>query len=259
LTPLFQRFNKIQEIDGPLFRGRYKAILVNSDDYLLELSKYIHRNPIEIKDKRQNLTENLCDYKWSSYPSYLGISETPQYLNKELTFSMFGDNQFLIKKYQLFVEGIENEELKDFFLKKNKEAILGNTDFQRKVYNELVDKTHHMKENVKKKITRDINDKLTVDQIISVVSTNFNITKESIISRQIGRKNKNSPRKLTMYLIQKYKDLTLREIANIFELTNTGSVNKSLFMIKSEIEKEVFNKELKKIEKELDLWLMERT
>ena len=138
-------------------------------------------------------------------------------------------------------------------------SIYLNIFFPSPFYNQLLDKNDHRKEKIKDKITKDINNKLTIDKIINVVSQNFNITKESIISKQTGRKNKNSPRKLAMYLIQKYKDLTLRDIANIFELTNTGSVNKSLFMIKIEIEKGLFNKELNKIEKELNLWLMEQT
>ena len=41
-----QRYNRIHHSDGPLFRGRYKAILVEADSYLLELLRYIHRNPL---------------------------------------------------------------------------------------------------------------------------------------------------------------------------------------------------------------------
>ena len=42
-----QRFNKTHHIDGQLFRSRYKSILIDADSYLLELIRYIHRNPIE--------------------------------------------------------------------------------------------------------------------------------------------------------------------------------------------------------------------
>ncbi len=45
-----QRYNRLRRTDGPLFRGRYKAIIVDADDYLLPLSRYIHRNPIEVKE-----------------------------------------------------------------------------------------------------------------------------------------------------------------------------------------------------------------
>ena len=42
-----QRFNRIHGCDGPLFRGRYKSILVEAETYLLELLRYIHRNPLK--------------------------------------------------------------------------------------------------------------------------------------------------------------------------------------------------------------------
>ena len=40
-----QRYNVLNKCDSTLFRGRYKSILVNADSYLLELVRYIHRNP----------------------------------------------------------------------------------------------------------------------------------------------------------------------------------------------------------------------
>ena len=43
-----QRFNRFYQCDGPLFRGRYKSILIDADQYLLQLVRYIHRNPIKI-------------------------------------------------------------------------------------------------------------------------------------------------------------------------------------------------------------------
>ena len=44
-----QRFNRRHGADGQLFRGRYKSILVEEDSYLLELLRYIHRNPVRAK------------------------------------------------------------------------------------------------------------------------------------------------------------------------------------------------------------------
>ena len=42
-----QRFNRIHRRDGALFRGRYKAIVVDKDAYLAQLVRYIHLNPVE--------------------------------------------------------------------------------------------------------------------------------------------------------------------------------------------------------------------
>ncbi len=61
-----QRFNRNHHLDGQLFRGRYKAILVEGDSYLLELLRYIHRNPLEA-----GLIEVLDRYPWSSHRGYL--------------------------------------------------------------------------------------------------------------------------------------------------------------------------------------------
>ncbi|MBL4818744.1 MAG: transposase [Deltaproteobacteria bacterium] len=44
-----RKFNKMEKRDGPLFRGRYKSIVIDADSYLVELSRYIHNNPIKAK------------------------------------------------------------------------------------------------------------------------------------------------------------------------------------------------------------------
>jgi putative transposase len=52
-----QRYNRLKNTDGPPFRGRYKVICVEEDSYQLQLSRYIHRNPVEAK-----LVKLLDDY-----------------------------------------------------------------------------------------------------------------------------------------------------------------------------------------------------
>ena len=41
-----QRFNRVHKYDGSLFRGRYKSILVEVENYILELLRCIHKNPL---------------------------------------------------------------------------------------------------------------------------------------------------------------------------------------------------------------------
>ena len=52
---------------GPLFEGRFKNVLVESDEQLVHLSRYIHLNPLV-----SGLVDDLKDYQWSSYSSYIG-------------------------------------------------------------------------------------------------------------------------------------------------------------------------------------------
>ena len=71
-----QYFNRVEKKDGALFRGRYKAILVDAEAYWLELSRYIHRNPLEA-----HIPRRLDDYRWSSYPAYVGKVKPPAWLD----------------------------------------------------------------------------------------------------------------------------------------------------------------------------------
>ncbi|OED37855.1 hypothetical protein AB833_21665 [Chromatiales bacterium (ex Bugula neritina AB1)] len=44
-----QRYIRLKGTNGPLFKGRYKSILVDEDAYLQKVGRYIHRNPAEVK------------------------------------------------------------------------------------------------------------------------------------------------------------------------------------------------------------------
>lgn len=64
------RFNRRHGIDGPLFKGRYKAIVVSADSYLLQLVRYIHRTPI-----KAGVAANMEDYLYSSHKGYLSVAK----------------------------------------------------------------------------------------------------------------------------------------------------------------------------------------
>lgn len=71
---------------GHLFHGRFKAMLVENDAYVLELSCYIHRNPL-----RAGIVKRLIDYRWSSYPVYAYGKRGPDWLKTDLILSYFGE------------------------------------------------------------------------------------------------------------------------------------------------------------------------
>lgn len=57
---------------GPLLQGMFKAVLVETEEQLIHLSRYIHLNPIA-----SLLVEDLKSYRWSSYFSYIGLENNP--------------------------------------------------------------------------------------------------------------------------------------------------------------------------------------
>ena len=85
-----QRYNRRKKIDGQLFRGRYKSILVEADSHLLELLRYIHRNPV-----RANMCQTVEDYPWSSHAGYLSSAKKWDWLFKQFLLAMFASKKML--------------------------------------------------------------------------------------------------------------------------------------------------------------------
>lgn len=107
-------FNKRNGRLGPLFQGRYKAVVVESEAQLLYLTRYIHRNPLEaFPDLDQG--GSLSNYSYSSYPTYLRVNQTSWVKPGDIfgSFSSararkdYGLKDFL--SYQSFVESVEEE------------------------------------------------------------------------------------------------------------------------------------------------------
>lgn len=102
-------FNKHYERVGPLFQGVYKAVLVESEEQLLHLSRYIHLNPFELENKS---FDRLVDYPYSSYGDYLGIRDT-KWISPAEILSYFKTRKRVGKvdyfSYQSFVEDYKEE------------------------------------------------------------------------------------------------------------------------------------------------------
>ena len=92
-------FNKKYDLVGHLFQGRYTSRLVRNDLYFMEVSRYIHLNPV-----KAGLVLLAEDYPYSSYQAYIN-SRNIRMLDKSRVLSFFGgDNESGIKNYRQFVE-----------------------------------------------------------------------------------------------------------------------------------------------------------
>jgi REP element-mobilizing transposase RayT len=74
-----QRFNHRYGLVGHLFQGRFKAILVDRDAYLLSLCQYVERNPVAA-----GIVKDPGDWHWSSCRAHLGLAQTPAWLDSEV-------------------------------------------------------------------------------------------------------------------------------------------------------------------------------
>ena len=94
-----QAFNRRHEQVGHLFQGRYKAILVEKEAYLLELARYIVLNPVRAK-----MVKKPEEWEWSSYRATAGLSEVPPFLTTDWILSQFADERKKAQRlYRRFV------------------------------------------------------------------------------------------------------------------------------------------------------------
>ena len=98
-----QQFNRRHALVGHLFQGRFKAILVERETYLLGLARYVVLNPV-----RAGMVARPDDWPWSSYRAMVGAAPTPEWLETDWLLGLFGEERAQAQAgYAAFVvEGI---------------------------------------------------------------------------------------------------------------------------------------------------------
>jgi REP element-mobilizing transposase RayT len=210
-----QRYNRDQQKDGAIFRGRYKSILVDAQSYLLKLSRYIHLNPIKSK-----LVKKPEDYPWSSYKYYLCAKTKPDWLCTEQILNEFG-KKMQKYKYNIFIqEGIDTE-IASFYSKLKLLPILGNEVFKKSISEKYIKKRLLSSEIVEHKM---LNPTIAVEEIIKAVSSYYNVKSSDLFFMKQG--NFNKPRCVAIYLACELTGsyTKLQEIANNFPNTSYSRI-----------------------------------
>jgi len=79
-----QKMNRNNNRIGHIFQGRYKAILIEKEAYLLELTRYVVLNPV-----RARMVDDVLDWQWSSYRAMIGKEKVPTWLETDWLLSQF--------------------------------------------------------------------------------------------------------------------------------------------------------------------------
>jgi hypothetical protein len=95
-----QKYNKKHGVRGHIFQGRFKAVIVEKDAYLLDICRYVVSLPT-----RAGLTKNINNFKWSSYRATTGHSAVPEFLNVDWVLSQFAKRTKIAqKKYSDYIK-----------------------------------------------------------------------------------------------------------------------------------------------------------
>lgn len=208
-----QHHNYLKKTDGPLFRGRYKAINIEASSYLLEVSRYIHRNPIETA---KPLVKQLEAYRWSSYPAFRNQRPSEEWLYKDSIFAELGSGQ-PTSSYKRFVEQGIDEETEKFYTKGHWPAVRGSDKF--------VDKAHLHSNASSKEVSRE-RKVVGAEVILTLVSRKYRCKKAELLVATRGVDN--TGRAMAMKLCQEYGSMKLGQIGKLFGLGSDSGVTKSI-------------------------------
>lgn len=207
-------FNKRRGRVGPLLQGRYKAILVDSETYFLELSRYIHLNPV-----RAGRVVKAEDYMWSSYRVYLGY-EQDRWIDLSWVKERFG-RRWRAKYRQFVKEGIGAE---NPFDNVKVGFILGSDAFM----DEIKDMINLKDVDREVPASRELMSP-TLDAIIERTSRHFHVSIGTILSRSRDC----LPRKVALLLVRELTQASVGTIAKAFGV-GYPAISKAVGRIRAE-------------------------
>ncbi len=198
-------FKSKHQIIGSIFQGRYKSILVEKEAYLLALSAYIHLNPV-----RAMLADNPERYRWSSFGEYIRNDKATSLIFSKDILKMFSDDK---EKYKEFVYShmIKHSEVKKDNIR-GKYSILGGDKFRDEIVRRL--KFNHRNSNLRELPDLKGLSRLNKNEIKKIILKTFQIKEEELLIK----KRNNYYQKLYLYGLKRYTDLSLNEIAELFEM-----------------------------------------
>lgn len=227
-------FNVKRKRSGHLFQGRFKSIVVDADEYAMELSRYIHLNPV-----RAGIVKKPEDHEWSSYRAYIGRSVAPGWLKTDFILSGFGERS-RGKNYRAFVESYLGTESASPLQGVIASTMLGTPEFVAHISEQHL---NARKPDRSVPAVRALTRPLPIEGLVQKVE-------EIVPNRKLARK-------VAMYVCYRYGGGKLKEIGKIFGIGDSA-VSQATTRLHAELlrDKELV-KLLARVRKELNLWNVE--
>jgi len=229
-------YNRRHRRHGHLLEGRFQARLVEGSRYLLQLTRYIHLNPVKIKRVcRWALAEKielLRQYRWSSYQGYAGLGEQEEFVDYEPLGAWLGEGKKDRKAaYRAFIESgmaRTDEELAEMMRQSTK--AIGGEAFCRWVEEEQQGRLAQYRAPEEIRMRRrevGINPELILQTVRQVCGM-----KEGELEQ---RHSRHRGRRLAMKLLVEMGGLSGREVARRMGLASTAAVSRQLQALEAEL------------------------
>ena len=191
-------FNSVTKRVGHVFGERFNNRVVQTNEYGLWLSRYIHRQAVEA-----GIVKDPKDYSWTSYCAYLGL--VPRGVIKpEVILGQFGSGRVAIRDYEEFVLGVEE----------------GPVNWSKPLGLVIGDKSFVKKFEVSKEAKTDVKQGLNAGELkvlVNEVSCRLGV-KSRLLLCPLGKKERQLRREAFRILINEY-GLSLRKVAKLFNIS----------------------------------------
>jgi putative transposase len=193
-------FNVKRKRSGHLFQGRFKSILIEADSYAIELSRYIHRNPVRV-----GMVDAPDHYEWSSYRAYIGLSAKPRWLSTDMILAQFG-SQDPQGRYRVFVDAPGEDDDVSPLDTTVGGILLGTEEFISTISEEV---TTERKPDRAVPAMRSLSHHPAIDEIVRVVA-------------DLGPEQAQLARKMTLYICHRYSGMSLKVIGSHFGIGDSA-------------------------------------
>ncbi|MEK7699881.1 MAG: transposase [Planctomycetota bacterium] len=223
--------NRKHQRSGHLFQGRFKGIVVDKDEYLITLSRYIHLNPV-----RAGIVQRPEDYRWTSYRAY--INKTQETLvDITDTLSCFSESKTkAVRLYRKFCEtgiGIEENPFKDVAAG----LILGSKKFKAKVMKFLGKiKAHEELPQIKR-----LTEQVPIDRVIKTCCSFYEKKEDDLLKRGKDKRE----RQIAIYLSKVLSGRKNIEVGSFFGIKGPA-VSGAIKAIEGKLDKD------KRLKKEIE-------
>ncbi|MHC4170694.1 MAG: transposase [Planctomycetota bacterium] len=222
-------FNRRHRRSGHLLQGRFGSTLVDEDQYILKLSRYVHLNPVFVKANEKKpdreRVQILRDYLWSSYRSYIGRSKRLDFVDYGPILGLTdGPKKTQAACYRRFVEaGIRDIDAAFIQTKHRSRFCIGSDrsrDRARQMYGQLIE-SHGRREDIS--FRRDAGCH-SVDEVLAAALDILHVRRDAIAHRS----RKSMTRPIVAYALCRYAGCTQRAAAEAMGLSSGAAVSLQL-------------------------------
>ena len=220
-----QRFNRRYHLEGSLFKGRYKSIIISEDKYLLQVVKYIHLNPV-----KAGIVDSPEKYAWSSHKGYISPAKKWNWIHKQFILNIISsDKKNWLQFYKKFMGNkkesqITDQSFSDVIEKKRWPICFGHSEFVNKI------KGMYYSKKISDEIPQ--SKELAPDKslIIQCVCDFYKVNKDSLKISKRGYFNE--PRNVAIYLLRKLRHDNLDSIGQFFKIEKYYTVSSIISRMK---------------------------